>query len=68
MVVEIKYLVPLKNFFFFFFFWAMLNALWDLSSLTRDLTGPSAVKAQSPNHWTAREIPTQHFLKKIEIY
>ena len=26
---------------------------------------PSAVGAQSPNHWTAREFPTTHSFKKI---
>ena len=32
--------------------------LWDLSVPTRDFEpGPSTVKVQSPNHWTAREFP-----------
>ena len=31
--------------------------MWDLSSLTRDQTRVPATKAQSPNHWTAREFP-----------
>ena len=31
--------------------------LQDLSSLTRDGTGGWAVRAWSPNHWTARKIP-----------
>ena len=50
-------------FFFFFlipsdslFFWLCPTGLWDLSSLTRDCTRPSAVRAHSPNHWTAREL------------
>lgn len=25
---------------------------------------PCAVEAQSPNHWTAREVPQKPFLKK----
>ena len=33
-------------------------APWFVGSSTRDWTGPSAVKAQSPNHWTIREFPT----------
>ena len=37
----------------FFFFLAAPRSLWDLSSPTRAL----AVKAPSPNHWTARECP-----------
>ena len=39
--------------FFFFFFWPL--SLWDLSSSTRDRIWAPAVKAPSPNHWTARE-------------
>ena len=41
-------------FFPFLSFLAMLRGLWDLSSPTRDRTRALAVKAQSPNHWTAR--------------
>jgi len=37
-------------------FSAALNLL-DLSSLSRIKLMPSAVKARSPNHWTAREFP-----------
>ena len=36
---------------------ATVHILQDLSSLTRDWTGPTAVKTLSPNHWTARELP-----------
>ena len=43
--------------FFFFFFWPMPCGMWDLSSLTRDRTCFSALKAQSHNHWTARKVP-----------
>ena len=36
--------------------------LWDLSSLTKGFNpGPTAVKAPSPNHWTAREFPAISF-------
>ena len=35
----------------------MLCGLQDLSSLTRDRTQGSVVKAQSPNHWTTRDFP-----------
>ena len=44
-------------FFPFLSFLAMLRDLWDLSFPTRDQTWALAVKAQSPNHWTARELP-----------
>ena len=39
----------------FFFFLAASRGLWDLSSPTRDLTQAPAVRAPSPNPWTARE-------------
>ena len=48
------------NYFYidqFFFFLTTPHSLWDLSSPTRDEPGHSAVKAQSPNQWTAREFP-----------
>ena len=35
---------------------------WDLSSPTRDRTRASAVKAQSTNHGTAKELPSFGFL------
>lgn len=34
---------------FFFFFLAVLNSMWDLSSLFWDRT-------HAPNHWTAKEV------------
>ena len=40
---------------YIFFFLATPQGLQDLSSPTRGQTWPPAVKAQSPNHWTARE-------------
>ena len=42
---------------FFFFFPAAKSNLRDLSSLTRDQTQAFRVRARSPNHWTAREVP-----------
>ena len=40
--------------------------LWDLNSQPGIEPAPSAVKAQSPNHWTAREFPIKFpsFLSK----
>ena len=43
--------------FLFLFLLAMPHSLWDFSSPTRIEPGPSAVKVQSPNHWTTREFP-----------
>ena len=48
----------------FFFFLAAPCSLWDLSSPTRDWTGPWTVKAWSPNYWTAREAPSCWFLRE----
>lgn len=39
------------------FFLVAPSSLWDLSSLPEIELGPLAVKAQSPNCWTAREFP-----------
>ena len=52
----------LLRFFFFFFFRgvgasAAAHSLQDLRSGTRDRTGLPEVQVQSPNHWTAREVP-----------
>ena len=33
------------------------RGMWDLSSLTRDWTRTPCIGRQSPNHWTAREVP-----------
>ena len=38
-------------------FLATLHGMWDLSSLTRDQSYNPALAAQSPNHWTAKEVP-----------
>ena len=48
--------------FVFVFVFAVLCGLQNLNSLTRDWTKPTAVKAQSSNHWTAREFPAVRFL------
>ena len=40
-----------------FFFFATLCRIWDLSFLTRDGTPSSVAEAQSPSHWTARDVP-----------
>lgn len=42
------------------FFFSIPYGLWDLSSLTRNLTWVLAVKVF--NHWTAREFPKEIFL------
>ena len=57
----------------FFFFLAVLHGLQDLSSLIRDWThalSTSAVKAQSPNYWTAMKFPsrTLFFFLILPIY
>lgn len=31
--------------------------MWDLISLSRDQTHPSALEAQSHKHWTTRKVP-----------
>ena len=41
--------------FHFCLFLAMPHSMWNLSS--RDQPLPHAVEAQSPNHWTTREVP-----------
>lgn len=35
---------------------AVLHSLWDLSPLIKDLTWATAMKAWSPNQWTARQL------------
>ena len=54
---EIQKLKKKMVFFFLFFLVAPLD-LWALSSLSRDWTQSMMVKAPSPNHWTARELPS----------
>ena len=53
-----------KTFFlerFVFIFLAAPHGIRDLSSPTRDRTPGLAVKALSPNHWTAREFSSFFF-------
>ena len=45
--------VKVDCFLSFFYFLAPLDGLWDLSSSTRDLTRPLALRAGSHNHWTS---------------
>ena len=47
---------------FWGFFLDTPRRLQDLSSRTRNWTRATAVKASSPNHWTAREFPRIRFL------
>lgn len=54
---EIQKLKKKNGVFFSFFLVAPLD-LWALSSLSRDWTQSMMVKAPSPNHWTARELPS----------
>ena len=37
--------------------------MWDLHSPTRDCTCTPAVKEQSLNHWTIREVPLGVYLE-----
>ena len=49
-------------------FWPMKSSFWDLSSLTEIRPGPTAVNTPSPNHWTAREFPTELFFFFFRFY
>ena len=46
-----------SSLFFSFFFLAVPRVLQDLSSRPEIKPVPPAVEGQSPNHWTAREVP-----------
>ena len=54
----------LNSTLYYFYCLAALHGLQDLSSSTRDQTVPLAVKAQSPNHWTARKFPELYSLNE----
>ena len=61
---ERQHLLPIDQpgssaffFFFFFFFLAVPAACAILVPPPGIELAPSAVRAQGPNHWTAREIP-----------
>ena len=49
-------------FIFYFCFWPHCVARGILLPRPGIEPGPSAVKAQSPNHWTAREVPCGRIL------
>ena len=51
--------------FVFLFFLSVPCSLQDLSFLTRDGTQAPAVKALSPNHWTAREFPLYFYCASV---
>ena len=48
--------------FNFKMFLVMQHSLWDLSFPARGWTRPSALKAWSSNHWTAKEVPVFNFI------
>ena len=52
--VSIEFVTTLLP-FYVLVFWP--QGMWDLSSLTRDRTLSPCIGRQSPNHWTAREVP-----------
>ena len=54
--------------FKFYLFYAEPHGLWDFSSLTRDWTQTLEVKAQSPHHWVARQLPTFKVVTNIYIW
>ena len=47
-------------FFFKFFFWLHCTACGILVPRPGIEPGPSSMRVQSPNHWTAREFPERH--------
>ena len=57
-----QYSVPV---YYCYYYLAELCSLWDLSSLTRDQTEAPAVKAPSPNPWTARELPVPIYYEVV---
>ena len=48
--------------FFFFFFWPCGMACGILVPQPGNEPGPAAMEAQSPNHWTTREVLRVYFL------
>ena len=53
-------------FFFCLFFLSAPHGLQYLNSLTKDWTRATAVKIQSPNHWTTTEFPYKFFSLQAE--
>ena len=45
----------------------MPHSLWDLRFQPGIEPGPMALKAQSPNHWTAREFPDTVFRHEFAL-
>ena len=41
--------------------------MWDLSFSNRDRTQTQALEAQSPNHWSTREVPKCHLSLSLPI-
>ena len=54
LTTQVQLIMKSRNFFSTL---AMLHSLQDLKFQTRDWTWALSVKAPSPNHWTARELP-----------
>ena len=52
---------------FLFFCLDTLGGLRYLSSLTRDRTRTTTVKASSPNSWTVREVPQDSILIRLSL-
>ena len=50
--------------FYVLVFWP--QGMWDLSSPIRDRTRTPCIERQSFNHWTAREVPKNKYLKLVE--
>ena len=66
--VYLSFTIPQRSNAFVFHFGGVFLAAprsWDLSSQTRDWTWALAVKALSPNHWTARQVPQSPNVKTL---
>ena len=62
-LIEFFKIVRLFFFFsFFFLFWPQQEACRILAPQPGIKPVPPAVEAQSPNHWTAREVPIRLFI------
>ena len=65
----IEFFKVVRLFFFFFFFPFSFFLFWPQQAACRILVPqpmiepvPPAIEAQSPNHWTAREVPVRLFI------
>ena len=54
-----KVLLNLLQYCLFYVLVVWLGGMWDLSSITRDITCTPCLGKQSCNHWTTREIPLE---------